>query len=237
MGEQQALTNEILFARLLGPSGGGDDDSSDESWEGTQAGERTAPVVAQLISRGLLDDDHMSAAQIEGLIRRQLLQRQVALERERQERYEREASGFLVDDTVLSDCNLSNFIALARRVDPLRAMTWIRHCPVTDHRMETPAIAASLGVPVQHITPQVVLANSTMVPMTVVACRQAVCHRCERGIGGYRFQWLGPWSCEAAHGNTVLEGRQAWMRCMNAAGCPACRRCQTPLPSDGGAEV
>ena len=230
--EEKAPGDAIVFDRLVRSSDKGSEDSSDVSSNSELAGERTAPVMAELISQGILDDDHMSAAQIQGLIRRSVLESQVALERQRQSSHEAEAASFIPVDTILSDCNLANFVELARRVDPLRAMTWMRRCPVTDHRMELPDLCVRLGLPVRNIPPQVTLLGGNVLPMTVVQCTQESCRRCEQGMGGYRFQWQGPWTCESANGPTPQEGRRRWMNCMNTRGCRACTRCRAPLPDE-----
>jgi hypothetical protein len=228
------LSNEIIFARLVTPSEDSSDAEDAAPLGGRAAWEQGHPVMAELISRGLLDDDHMSAAQIEGLVRRTLLQREVAREQQRQRIYEQETASFVVEPTVLSDCNMTNFTEMAQRVDPLRALTWIRHCHVMEHQMDTTSLAALIGGPVHHMTPQVRLADGNLIPLVVTECHDRECERCTTGRGGYRFQWRGPWTCEVAHVTPDGDGRRRWMACRNTRGCAACRRVQDAEHPDDG---
>ena len=62
--------------------------------------------------------------------------------------------------------------------------------------------------------------DGSMITIESYACADPVCVRCESESGGYRFQWLGPWTCEEImNTNSPQLARYTWMRCTT---CPAC---------------
>lgn len=222
-------SQEIVFARLLGPSeeygeNGSEASSADSLTEGTHH-----PIMAELISRGVLEDDHMSAAQIEGLVRRHMVRQEVERAQRLQVQYQEEAASFHEDPTVPSDYNMMSFMQLIQRVDDLRALTWMRHCVITDHRQATNPFLESLGVQVQDMTPEAMLCTGVRMPMLVRPCASQDCARCQSGGSGYRFAWRGPWTCLSIAGTDPGHSRRVWQHCMSTRGCGACRRCQTPL--------
>jgi hypothetical protein len=222
-------SNEILFARLLGPSEEIADDGSQVSSADSPPDLDNHPVMAELISRGVLEDDHMSAAQIQGMVRRHLIAAEVERAQQEQARHQEEAASFIQDLTVPSDYNMMAFMELIRRVGELRALTWIRHCIITDHRQAANPFLEGLGVPIQVVVPQALLCNGTRVPLAATACVAENCERCTSGRGGYRFAWRGPWTCLSCSAADAAESRRLWQQCMNTRGCSACRRCQAPL--------
>ena len=62
--------------------------------------------------------------------------------------------------------------------------------------------------------------DGSMIVVESYACTEPACARCLSEWGGYRFQWLGPWTCtETMNTDTPQQSRITWMRCTT---CPAC---------------
>ena len=62
--------------------------------------------------------------------------------------------------------------------------------------------------------------DKSMITIHSYACEDTMCPRCTSEWGGYRFQWLGPWTCtECITTTTPQQARATWARCST---CPAC---------------
>ena len=62
--------------------------------------------------------------------------------------------------------------------------------------------------------------DNQMVEIKLYECEDPSCDRCNTGTGGYRFQWIGPWTCSTATtASTPYLARTAWRQCEE---CPAC---------------
>ena len=59
----------------------------------------------------------------------------------------------------------------------------------------------------------------------VTACQDAGCERCIAGRGGFRFNWIGPWTCVQAVGNASSpeDVTRRWVACSEGGGCKACK--------------
>ena len=62
--------------------------------------------------------------------------------------------------------------------------------------------------------------NKTM-SMRQTECQADDCQRCISEMGGYRFQFVGPWTCQAvlAQEFSPYQSRKTWMECTE---CPVC---------------
>ena len=62
-----------------------------------------------------------------------------------------------------------------------------------------------------------------------IQCEESGCLRCDSGRGGYRFHWVGPWTCRRvvdAGSQDGARGRAIWLNCTDCEACsgPARRR-------------
>ena len=109
--------------------------------------------------------------------------------------------------TIPSDYNLSKFVTfLFDQPDHVQArlinLTIMQHRPFVDSNPMLNSKGRLLTI--QH-----------------TACTEALCHRCETGMGGYRFQFIGPWTCLKI--TTVplppFEARRTWLQCKECFYC------------------
>ena len=122
-------------------------------------------------------------------------------------------------EDIPSDCNLSAFMDWIGTVDVTRAAAYLAQCKITDHRSQ-------MSSSFQSIQPQVKLADGSFASMMSTQCVARDCERCDRGAGGYRFQFFGPWTCLAALDPTLNFGspagaRQVWLDCRTCKACAA----------------
>jgi hypothetical protein len=128
-----------------------------------------------------------------------------------------EARNIVQRSDVPSDWNLSAFMSWCSHVDAIRAAVYISHCPVINHRLP------DTGIPVME--PHARLVDGRFLPLFSLNCAGNDCERCATLRGGYRFWYVGPWTCTNAFGDnltdrTPLGARTAWMNCRS---CRACR--------------
>ena len=123
---------------------------------------------------------------------------------------------------VCSDYNLAAFQQWLPMQDPDEAAKYLDLFIVEHEDPPVPAfIRGLLDSDVYHIQPRIrVHGNEILIPRR--PCSQPQCDLC--GLrGGYKFQWMGPWTCQAslqASAATADIARQIWMACTS---CPACR--------------
>ena len=123
--------------------------------------------------------------------------------------------------TVCSDYNLAAFQQWIPKQDPVEAAKYLDLYVVAHEDPPVPAlIRGLLDDDVYNIWPRVHV-NGQEILLARRPCTLQDCARC--GVrGGYKFQWLGPWTCQASVRPTVVTAqmaRQTWMACTS---CPAC---------------
>ena len=124
--------------------------------------------------------------------------------------------------TVCSDYNLAAFQQWLPMQDPVEGTKYLDLFIVEHADPPAPPFLSGLSkYDVHHLRPKVrVDGEEILIPRR--PCRQPQCDAC--GVrGGYQFQWLGPWTCQAslrASHVTADRARQIWMACTS---CPACR--------------
>ena len=123
--------------------------------------------------------------------------------------------------TVCSDYNLAAFLQLLPKQDLMEAVKYLDLYVVVHDDPPVPALIRDLlDSDVYNIWPRVQL-DSQEIPLPRRPCTQQDCELCGTR-GGYKFHWLGPWTCQASiHPNvaTAHSARQIWMACTS---CPAC---------------
>ena len=134
----------------------------------------------------------------------------------------RTAQDLTVRPDVVSDLNLGAFLEWLGRVGLTQAMAYIRACKIINHRV------AHDNIPT--LDPQVRLADGKFYPLQSVDCQQQNCDRCRASRGGYKFQYVGPWTCEESFGDalqdkTPLGARTAWLNCARCRACSVRRAC------------
>ena len=123
--------------------------------------------------------------------------------------------------TVCSDYNLAAFQQWLPQQAPDEAAKYLHLYLIAHDDPPVPAlIRGLLDSDIYNIWPRVQFGGQeVLIPRR--PCTQQGCSRC--GIrGGYKFQWLGPWTFQAAIHPTVATAqiaRQRWMACIS---CPAC---------------
>jgi hypothetical protein len=57
-----------------------------------------------------------------------------------------------------------------------------------------------------------------------VQCQQINCARCFGGRGGFRFNWVGPWTCTKAVNNSdrFEDVTREWIKCSSDKACQSC---------------
>jgi hypothetical protein len=71
------------------------------------------------------------------------------------------------------------------------------------------------------------LSNGHEMAIRRAACTVTNCPRCATA-GGYKFQWLGPWTCKASmESASPHEARSVWRTCR------ACSFCSLRMPDTG----
>jgi hypothetical protein len=138
--------------------------------------------------------------------------------------YMNQARSLQTREDIPSDCNLSAFKLWLSAQDTLQASVFIYQCPIIEHYSPRD----SHGIPsVQH---QVLLQDCSTAFRTrslrSTPCAQYHCPQCVNWLGGYEFQYIGPWTCTSALDPTKNQGtpngaRQAWTDCRTCAGCRA----------------
>ncbi len=108
-------------------------------------------------------------------------------------------------EQVVSDFN---FFAFLRFVNKQNLDTQMRllKLPVLQHSPESEPV-------------QIKLENGKIHTTSVVMCKQDDCDRCVQGRGGYRFHFVGPWTCKNTFGLTPAESRYTWMNCRECFMC------------------
>jgi hypothetical protein len=84
---------------------------------------------------------------------------------------------------VLSDTNLSFFLMWAANADPRDLTTIMENIYIVNHRLDP-----TWGIDGSH---PMIIKNLTMPERS---CTDNMCIRCRQGRGGYRFDWVGPWT-------------------------------------------
>ena len=57
------------------------------------------------------------------------------------------------------------------------------------------------------------------------------CQKCERGEGGWTFDWIGPWTCDCIIGDGVMTAEDIRRRWSN------CEECDLPKPCESESEL
>lgn len=137
------------------------------------------------------------------------------------------ARGLPARSDVLSDFNLGAFMSWLARSDPVRARVYIQECPIFNHGDSMPGITV--------LDPSVRLLDGRSHTLRSIPCTTPMCDRCRSGRGGYRFHYVGPWTCLNSFGDALMDkspagARAAWLSCQS---CPACleRQAQRSLAS------
>ena len=123
--------------------------------------------------------------------------------------------------TVCSDYNLAAFQRWLPKQDPAEAAKYLDLYVIAHDDPPVPAFIRSLlDSDVYNIWPRVqVDGQDILLPRRPRA--QQGCSRC--GVqGGYKFQWLGPWTCQASirpNVATAHSARQIWMACSSCTAC------------------
>ena len=139
------------------------------------------------------------------------------------------SAGFETSAYVPSELNLASYIIWATRassaefektkslyiVDHRRRSTWLTRIAV-----DVPAQVHREGMPTHYVPKRL--------------CMNVGCPRCDDQRGGFRFPWLGDWTCRNGVGNPnedSLTTRQRWLDCAdplcpipehNRRGCVSC---------------
>ena len=111
--------------------------------------------------------------------------------------------------TIPSDYNLSKFFTFLldqpdHVQDRLINLTVMQHKPFVE---STPTLNY----------------KGKVLTMQHAACTEAPCHRCETERGGYRFQYIGPWTCAKITAVSLppFEARRTWLQCKECLCCCA----------------
>ena len=106
---------------------------------------------------------------------------------------------------VASDFNLTMFLQYVRMADQeyqlrLLSLPMIQHQPMGDNI-------------------QVKLEDGNFAEMASIPCTAMQCTRCDNYIGGYKFQYIGQWTCTKAIGLPPHQARKTWMECEECTMC------------------
>ena len=123
---------------------------------------------------------------------------------------------------ICSDFNLAAFQQWLHMQDPTEGAQYLDLFIIEHADPPPPPFLACLPTShVHHLRPKVRF-GGVEIPIPVRPCQQPQCAAC--GVrGGYQFQWLGPWTCQAALRASLVSAdsaRKEWMAC---SACPACR--------------
>ena len=66
---------------------------------------------------------------------------------------------------------------------------------------------------------QIKLKDGKMYTTITTMCEQEDCNRCVQNLGGYRFQYIGPWTCKGTIGFPPPQARRLWMDCKDCLVC------------------
>ena len=108
-------------------------------------------------------------------------------------------------EQVVSDFN---FFAYLRYVNMQNLETQLRiiKLPVLQHSPKSEAVEIKLKNGKNHVT-------------VTVMCKENNCNRCVQGFGGYRFHFVGPWTCKNTIGLTPAQARNTWIKCKECLVC------------------
>ena len=129
--------------------------------------------------------------------------------------------------TVCSDLNLMTFRMWMQKQDQLVAEDHKDLFMIIHEDPPVPAfIRHLLDTDVYNIWPTIMV-NGTKIHIPRRPCTKIGCERC--GVkGGYKFHWLGPWTCAASvHPsiNTANDARHVWQNCTK---CKFCKIANNP---------
>lgn len=111
-------------------------------------------------------------------------------------------------DEVVSDFNYFAYLRFINKQD-LESQQRLMRLPIIQHRPRSEKVEVKMK-------DEVVRTNPT------IMCQEEDCKRCERECGGYRFHYVGAWTCKNAVGVTPAQGRYTWSRCSDCLMC-SCR--------------
>ena len=109
--------------------------------------------------------------------------------------------------TIPSDYNLSKFIAYIHGL-PDHDQERLTKLPVMQHVPTcSPAMFKN--------------SKNKFVQLRQTMCTERECRRCNDEVGGYRFQFIGPWTCHKIITQCLppLIARQTWMKCQECLLC------------------
>ena len=123
--------------------------------------------------------------------------------------------------TVCSDYNLAAFQRWIPLQCPVEASKYLDLYLIAHDDPPVPYFIRNLlDTDVYNIWPKVYV-DGHYISLPRRPCAQHGCSRC--GVkGGYKFQWIGPWTCQTSISPNVTsahDARQKWMACFS---CPAC---------------
>ena len=137
------------------------------------------------------------------------------------------ASSMIQHPKILSDWNFSAFVEWCGREHPAKVMPVLRAIHIVDHT-PPPDVERMLRVgTLKDVGPVARLRNGNEMAIPRKACIDTNCPRCAIA-GGYKFQWLGPWTCKASMDSaSAQQARIVWRTCR------ACSFCSLRLPDAG----
>ena len=65
--------------------------------------------------------------------------------------------------------------------------------------------------------------STTPLALKNIQCEEETCYRCQHQCGGYRFHWVGPWTCRRVAMASPQEATISKAMWLNCADCEACR--------------
>ena len=106
---------------------------------------------------------------------------------------------------VPSDCNLGTFLQFVNKA-PLELQQRLLQLPMIQHEPTDNNI-------------QIKLKDGKMMELSSIACTAPDCTRCLHEVGGYKFHYIGTWTCRRAIGLAPHESRRTWMTCTDCTMC------------------
>ena len=106
---------------------------------------------------------------------------------------------------VASDFNLTMFLQYVRMAGQeyqlrLLSLPMIQHQPVGENI-------------------QVKLRDGQYRELASTTCQATNCPRCDSYFGGYKFQYIGPWTCQRSIGLSPQQARRTWIECKECTMC------------------
>ena len=122
---------------------------------------------------------------------------------------------------VPSDYNLASFSAWFCRLATPADREAANGVYLVEHTRNTAGRAEPIGL--RYTDPETGTRRRYQIP--VLDCQDVGCARCDAGVGGYKFDWVGPWTCKNGRGTDANTSRRQWMACRD----PLCNAHAGPM--------